>query len=94
MLFNAGIWSGIGAVSLKLVGELFQSHQVMEHWFLSIFLAAIMITSVFAITHSTNMAMKFYDQLEVMPTFMAMVMVLWMSSGMLILQEVKFYTGT
>ena len=61
LLFNAGLWSGIGAVSLKLCGELAQAGEMGQHWFLLGFMASFMTVSVFAITHSTNMAMKFYD---------------------------------
>lgn len=61
MLLNAGLWSGIGAVTLKLVGELVQAKETGEHGFLLLCMCAFMAVSVPSITHSTNMAMKFYD---------------------------------
>ena len=42
--------------------------------------------------HSLNLAMKYFDQLQVMPIFMTTVMVLWICSGLMILQESKNYS--
>ena len=44
-------------------------------------------------THSLNMAMKEYDQLEVMPIFQATSMMCWIIGGMVILGEAANYTG-
>lgn len=43
-------------------------------------------------THSLNMAMKEYDQLEVMPIFQAMIMMMWMMGGMIVLDEMQYYS--
>ena len=42
--------------------------------------------------HSLNLAMKYFDQLQVMPIFMIAIMVLWICSGLTILEESKYYT--
>ena len=39
------------------------------------------------------MAMKEYDQLEVMPIFQAMLMMMWMAGGMIVLNEIQYYSG-
>lgn len=44
-------------------------------------------------THSLNIAMKEYDQLEVMPIFQAFIMIMWMSGGMIVLNEISYYTS-
>lgn len=61
MLLNAGFWSGLGAVSLKVVGELIQAKEASEHVFLTVCMFIVGLAGVPFITHSTNMAMKFYD---------------------------------
>ena len=44
-------------------------------------------------THSLNMAMKEYDQLEVMPIFQAMLMTGWTFGGMVLLNEIEYYSA-
>ena len=39
------------------------------------------------------MAMKEYDQLEVMPIFQAMLMMMWMLGGMVVLNEIRYYSA-
>ena len=39
------------------------------------------------------MAMKEYDQLEVMPIFQAMLMMMWMVGGMVVLNEIEYYNA-
>ena len=39
------------------------------------------------------MAMKYYNQLEVMPIYQAMNLVLWMSGGMIVLNETAYYNS-
>ena len=39
------------------------------------------------------MAMKNYDQLEVMPIYQAMNMMLWMLGGMIMMNETSYYTN-
>ena len=50
-------------------------------------LIIFMTVSTLSQGHSINLAMRNYNQLEVMPIFMVTVMCLWMFSGMWILQE-------
>eukprot|EP00354_Favella_ehrenbergii_P011034 CAMPEP_0170477682 /NCGR_PEP_ID=MMETSP0123-20130129/18878_1 /TAXON_ID=182087 /ORGANISM="Favella ehrenbergii, Strain Fehren 1" /LENGTH=78 /DNA_ID=CAMNT_0010749527 /DNA_START=1001 /DNA_END=1233 /DNA_ORIENTATION=+ len=37
--------------------------------------------------------MKEYDQLEVMPIFQAFLMIMWMLGGMIVLNEISYYTA-
>ena len=55
-------------------------------------LAGLMAISAVSQTHSLNMSMKYYDQLEVMPIFQAMIMMMWMMGGMVVLDEARFYS--
>ena len=69
MLVNAGLQSGLAIVFLKLTGELIQSGEALQNPIMLGLLLIVMIVSAISQTHSLNMAMKFYDQLEVMPIF-------------------------
>ena len=69
LLITAGLQSGLSIVFLKLTGELTQSGQAKESSLMLTFLCVMMALSAVSQTHSLNMAMKYYDQLEVMPIF-------------------------
>jgi len=69
LMLNAGLQSGLSIVFLKLFGELVQSGTAGEHWGMLIILGFFMALSAISQTHSLNLAMKEYDQLEVMPIF-------------------------
>ena len=40
-----------------------------------------------------NTAMRYYEQMEVIPIFETSVMVFWICTGMLLLDEIQFYTS-
>ena len=55
---------------------------------------SITILSSFFLMHHMNMAMKYYDQMEVVPTFQACVIVTWLMAGSFILRETKDATNS
>lgn len=92
MLLLAGLQSGLSVVFMKLVGELVQAGQGLENPVMTCILLGLMALSAVSQTHSLNMAMKEYDQLEVMPIFQAMIMMMWMMGGMIVLDEMQYYS--
>ena len=72
---------------MKLIGELVVSGDVKNYITMLLILIICMVVSTLSQGHSINLAIKHFDQLEVMPIFMVTVMCLWMFSGMWILQE-------
>ena len=38
-----------------------------------------------------NSAMKFFDQLEVMPIYQTSIMMIWILTGMIVFQETQYY---
>ena len=42
--------------------------------------------------HSVNLAMRYFEQLEVIPINLTCIMICWMVSGMLVLREGQYYT--
>ena len=87
LLANAGVQSGLSLCFLKLCGELIQSGEAGSSPVMLTCLIIFLICSSVSQTHSLNMAMKEYDQLEVMPTFQAMIMMMWIVGGMIVLNE-------
>ena len=87
LLINASTQSGLGTVFMKLIGELIVSGDAKNYITMLLILVICMVLATLSQGHSINLAIKHFDQLEVMPIFMVTVMCLWMFSGMWILQE-------
>ena len=92
LLINAGLQSGLSITMLKLLGEGIQQGEFVEYIGLFLIIGFSEFVSVPSMVHSLNLAMKYFDQLQVMPIFMTTVMVLWICSGLMILQESKNYS--
>ena len=41
--------------------------------------------------HTLNIAMKYYDQLEAIPIFQTSSMIVWIMTGLIVFDEVKYY---
>ena len=42
--------------------------------------------------HMLNLAMKYYDQIEAIPIYSTFIMIMWISTGLIVFDEVKFYS--
>ena len=42
--------------------------------------------------HLINLAMKYYDQVEVVPIFQTCLMIMWITTGLIVLNEKQFYS--
>ena len=56
-------------------------------------LILIMVISGTTQLHILNFALKYYDQMQAMPVYQASVMVAFMITGMVVFDEIRFYTG-
>ena len=61
--------SGVTIVMLKLVTELGQTKEFRTHIGLGAFMILVVVISGTIQLHMLNLAMKYYDQLEVMPVY-------------------------
>lgn len=57
-----------------------------------LFLVVMLVLSSSLQVHLLNLAMKYYDQVEVVPIFQTCLMIMWITSGLIILNEQKFYS--
>ena len=91
--FTSALLSGITIVMLKLLTTLvFQGHDVWENIWLVILLLVIILLNSPIQMHVLNLAIKYYDQIEVMPVYQTAVMVLWICTGLIIFDEARFYS--
>ena len=92
LVWASSMQSSLSVIMLKLFGELIQSGSSGTYWFLMIFLVVMMFLSSLMQIHIINLAMKYYDQVEVVPIFQTCLMIMWITSGLIVLNEKKFYS--
>ena len=88
----SGMMSSISMIMIKMLGELVQSATWRDFWALNVIMVSLLCISGTLQLHCLNLAMKFYDQLEVVPVYQTTLMILWICSGLFILNEKQFYS--
>ena len=93
MLLVAATQVGLDLIFLKFAQQLMADGYFKANWFLSITLAIIGVALSLLNVHWVNLAVKFYDQTDVIPIYMAFGMVTEMLCGLIIGDEFKLYNG-
>ena len=88
----SGLVVGLSLTCVKFVGEIVANVGFSEEPLLIIvFLGIAALDSLFLL-YSVNLAMKFYDQIDVMPTYFAQILIWSVFCGMVLLDEHSYYT--
>ena len=90
---TSALQSGLTIVFLKLLTELGESGDLFDHMGLVVTMALAMGLSGTMQLHMLNLAMKYYDQIEAIPIYQTCVMCLWICTGLIVFDEVRFYTN-
>jgi len=69
LIANAGVISGTSMLMLKVTDTLVQNGHLGDHWELLSLLAVLIIWTGDTQLQFLNMAIKMYDQLEVIPIY-------------------------
>ena len=94
LLVSSAVQSGISVVFMKLVMEIVEASAFLSNWLLVVFICSACALSMVYQMHFLNQAMKYYDQLEVIPIYQTAIMLMWIGAGMIILSEHRFYSQT
>lgn len=92
LIVCSSMMSAISMIMIKMLGELVASATWRDHWMLNVVMVTLLCVSGLLQLHSLNLAMKFYDQLEVVPIYQTSLMIFWISAGLIILNEKQFYS--
>ena len=92
LVFASATVSGLSVVMLKLFGELIQSREWQDYYGLMLAMLCILVLCGGYQLHLVNQAMKYYDQMEAVPVYQTSLMIMWILSGLIILQESKNYS--
>ena len=90
---TAALQSGLTIVFLKLLTELGETGDILDHMGLVVTMALAMGISGAIQLHMLNLAMKYYDQIEAIPIYSTSVMLLWICTGLIVFDEIRFYTN-
>ena len=90
---SSAVMAGISISLIKMAVELLESNDFWEIVLFSIFLLIGALLFSFTQLHMLNGAMKFYDQLVVMPIYQTSIMISWILSGMIVFKEIDYYTN-
>ena len=93
VLVSAGLIGGIATTFYKIIGELaIENELTQEGWFVVV-LALVGVLANLVMLYLINIAMKYYDQLEVIPVFASSQLVFTILSGLTLLDEYSLYTS-
>ena len=87
----SGMMSGVSISMLKFTTEMMQSGEFFNHIGFCLFLLVAAFLGAACQLHLLNGAMKFFDQLEVIPIYQTTIMIMWILTGMIVFQETGYY---
>lgn len=88
-----GIVSGITATFFKFLGELIESHDFTDYPMMTISLFLMATLGAYVLFYTINWAMRYYEQLDVIPTYFAQILVWTLLCGLIVLDEASQYTA-
>ena len=92
MTMSAGLIAASSVVMMKCFYEVLQSGEASNH--ILFFTSLVLMGFGFAClqTYILNLSMKYYNNTDVNPIYESFRMISWMLSGLVLLDESKFYT--
>ena len=90
---NSALQSGISVLMMKLSFEMIWNEDAGGHYLLIPMMFMLAFASAAYNLHLLNQAMKYYSQMEVVPVYQTALLICWIGTGLIILEEKKFYSG-
>lgn len=90
--FTIGAFAATSLTWFKFVGEILTNGLLMEMFGLTLFLSVFGIVIAVLQTVLLNQLMQWYDQIDVQPCYQCFVLVLPISFGLFLLNEIVYYT--
>ena len=86
--------NGCALVYIKVCLEIINSPEASSNMFFSMAMCLLGVTSAWINVIAVNMSLKFYNNLDVMPTYQSSILINVMVAGMILIDESKLYTWT
>ena len=88
----SGLMVGITMTCLKFSGEIIADGSFSDDPAIVLFFLFIVGFDSLFLVFSINLCMKYYDQIDVMPTYFAQILIWSVFCGLILLDEIKYYT--
>jgi len=88
----SGLLVGLTMTSVKFAGEIIADGSLEEDPALVIVFFCIAGLDSFFLIFSVNLCMKYYDQIDVMPTYFAQILIWSVVCGLVLLDEYSYYS--
>ena len=92
MCLTCGLMNGCALVYIKVCLEIINSPEASSNMFFSMTMCFLGIFAAFINIIAVNMSLKFYNNLDVMPTYQSSILINVMVAGMILIDESKLYT--
>ena len=89
---GSGLCGGTSLVMMKSFGEILNGSDLHEHKFMALLFVAIGLSMAATQTYLLNLSMKYFNNTDVMPIYQSFILINWMVSGLVLLDESKLYT--
>lgn len=93
MMGVCGIMAGVCTIFFKFVGEMVESGEFSVAPLLTISLTVFGFVASWVLFYTLNWAMRYYDQLDVIPTYFAQILIWTLLSGLIIMDEASEYSA-
>ena len=93
VLCVSGMVAGISSTFFKFLGELIQDGGFTDSPLMTTMFLVVAIACSPALLGTLNWTMIYYDQLDVIPTYFAMIMIWTIMFGLIIMDEASEYTS-
>ena len=88
----AGLCGGSSIVFMKSFGEIVNGPEVSGHVFFALILVNVGFAAGAMQCYLLNLSMKYFNNIDVMPIYQSFILINWMVSGLVLLDESSLYT--
>ena len=92
LIASSALVSGASILLLKVADTILQMGAFEEHWPVVLLVLACVLYTADTQLHFLNLAIRFYDQLEVVPIYQTFLLFSWSSMGLVMFNEYRFYS--
>ena len=92
LCLTTSLCGGTSLVLVKCCLAIVSSVQLTRHAIFAIVLGSAGLAAAGLQCFALNLGMKYYRNLDVMPTYQSLGLISWLLSGLILINEIEFYT--
>ena len=88
----SSLCGGSSIVMMKCFNEIANGTEFSEHGFFAMILLVTALTAAYLQMYMLNLSIKYFNNIDVMPIYQSFILINWMVSGLVLLDESSLYT--